>query len=450
VNVARIAFRNLTRQKKRSVLLGGAIAFGVMIITLIGSFTRGITDTAAANFTDILGGQIYVSGTELTESGAQISVVRDQDILEDALATIGTPITGRTLRSRTIAELIFGSKRTTTPIDGVDWADEPDLIEGLSLVSGAVSAGMAVNALVLPEYVANEIGVEAGEAVLLRTSTVTGQQNVAEFVVQAITSGDSMFSFSSAYADRTYLNGVIGLAPAEYQVLNLALEYPTDAAVATERLERYLSSIGRTEAIEESDGIAGMRSRMQGMAALMGGGSLFGSRVETADRWDGTRFSVLDINDMMESVTSVVDVLDTVSFVIFLVLILITMVGLLNTFRMVLIERTTEIGTMRAIGMHRTEVRNIFLSEALFLALAGAVAGLLVSFISGRILSVITFSPDSPIRFLLAGNTFAFPIVPRSIISTFIVITLATLFSAYFPARKAARLDPAVALRATY
>ena len=40
----RIAFRNLSRQKKRSFLLGGAIAFGVLIITLVNSFTAGLVE----------------------------------------------------------------------------------------------------------------------------------------------------------------------------------------------------------------------------------------------------------------------------------------------------------------------------------------------------------------------------------------------------------------------
>ena len=39
--VVRIAFRNTRRQARRSVLLGGAIAFGVMIITLVNAFTQG-------------------------------------------------------------------------------------------------------------------------------------------------------------------------------------------------------------------------------------------------------------------------------------------------------------------------------------------------------------------------------------------------------------------------
>ena len=451
MNVTKIAVRNITRQKKRSILLGGAIAFGVMIITLIGSFTRGVTDTASANFTDMLGGQIYITGQELTATGGQVSVVRDKEVLDEALVHAGARIAEKTYRSRTIGEIIFGSMSAPLSIEGVNWSDEPELIDRLDVKEGSISAAMPADSIILPEYTARDIGVQVGETVLVRTSTVTGQQNVGEFEVKAITAGDSMFSFSSAYAEKTYLNQLIGLEAENYQVLNISLVNPVTADAVTEELISYLRSIGRMEPEKEDEtGIRGMRSRMMGMAALMGGGSLFSSKVEEADRWEGTRFNVLNLSDMMEAVTSMVNVLNTVSYVIFIVLLVITMVGLLNTFRMVLIERTREIGTLRAIGMQRTEVRNIFLTEALVLALGGAFAGIVIAMVLSAILGVIPFSTESPLQFFLTDNTFAFPIVPASILMTLLIITLATLGAAFLPARKAARLDPAVALRTTY
>ena len=451
MNVTRIAIRNVARQKKRSILLGGAIAFGVMIITLIGSFSRGIADTATSSFDDLLGGQLYITGTELTDTGGQVSVVRDREVLIDALERLEEPIVDQTYRSRTIGEVIFGSKRSQISIEGVDWESEPSLIETIALRSGQISSDMPPEALVLPQYIADDVGVEIGENVLIRTSTVTGQQNVGEFEVTAISAADSMFSFTFAYASRAYVNSLIGLESDQYQVLNIGLQKPTAAGAATEKILEYFWSIGRAEAASpEETGVDGMMSRMQSMASLMGGGAYFSSRVDEDERWEGTRFTVLNIDDMMVTVTNMVSVLNTVSYVIFAVLMLITMVGLLNTFRMVLIERTEEIGTMRAIGMQRSDVRNIFLSEALVLAVGGALIGLVVALLLSAVISIIPFSADSPLQLFLADNRFAFPIVPSNIISTLIIIILGALGSAYMPARRAARLDPAVALRTTY
>ena len=451
MNVRRIAIRNITRQKKRSILLGGAIAFGVMIITLIGSFTRGVTNSASDNFTDMLGGQIYITGSELTATGGQMSVIRDTAVLDEALDTIGARIAEKTYRSRTIGEIIFGSKSAAISIEGVNWTDEPDLIDSLEIAEGEVNTAMAEDAIVLPEDTAADIGVHIGETVLVRTSTVTGQQNVGEFTLEAVTKSDSLFDFSSAYTGKSFLNALIGLDEENFQVLNISLANPVTADMVTDDLISYLRSEGRMEPeAEEEEGIAGMRSRMMGMASLMGGSAIFSSKIEENERWNGTRFSVLNISDMMEGVTSMVRVLNTVSYVIFLVLLIITMVGLLNTFRMVLIERTREIGTMRALGMQRKEVRNIFLTEAIVLAIGGAIVGIIIATLLSGIFGLIPISTDSPLQFLLSDGTFSFPFVLPSVLMTLAIITIATLAAAYLPARKAARLDPAVALRTSY
>ena len=452
MNILRIAVRNILRQKKRSFLLGGAIAFGVMIITIIGSFSRGITETAAANFTDILGGQLYITGQELTPTGGQVSVIREREVLEDALEAIEDDIAERTVRSRVFVEIIFGSKNENFSIEGVDWADEPELANGLTLSSGTISTDFKSRALVIPISTAEALGIEVGETALVRTSTVTGQQSVGEFEICAIIDDNTSLPVSSGYADRKYLNSIIGLGEDDYQTLNIALKNPSAADEATKRVLDFLSARGKTEPVstEEVGIMGGMRSRMASMGALMGGGAFFGSRVEESERWEGTRFSVLNINDTLEPVMSMVNVLNTVSYVIFIVLMFITMIGILNTFRMILIERTQEIGTMRAIGMQRSEVRNLFLSEALVLAIGGALFGIVIATVLNGVLGIIPFSTDSPMQFFLSGNTLAFPIVPASIIITFLIVSIITLTSAYLPARSAAKLDPAVALRTHY
>ncbi len=61
----------------------------------------------------------------------------------------------------------------------------------------------------------------------------------------------------------------------------------------------------------------------------------------------------MHINQIMEPVEQMVGVLNKVGLIIFLILLLVTMVGITNTFRMIMIERTREIGTMRAFGMQR-------------------------------------------------------------------------------------------------
>ncbi|MDP3178515.1 MAG: ABC transporter permease, partial [Spirochaetaceae bacterium] len=60
--IAKTAFRNLNRQKKRSFLLGGAIAFGIMIVTLINGFAGAFLGNISSNMAELFSGHVFVEG----------------------------------------------------------------------------------------------------------------------------------------------------------------------------------------------------------------------------------------------------------------------------------------------------------------------------------------------------------------------------------------------------
>jgi putative ABC transport system permease protein len=97
-------------------------------------------------------------------------------------------------------------------------------------------------------------------------------------------------------------------------------------------------------------------------------------------------------------------------------------------------ERTQEIGVRRAVGARRRDILLQFILEATSLSLVGGFIGSLVGLIGGFILSRLTGWPTaiSPLALLLAFGVAA---------------TVGIFFGAY-PARRAARLEPIVALRA--
>ena len=451
----RIAFRNTGRQKKRTVLLAGAIAFGVLVVTVLNGFTGGVSRNIERALTDLIGGHVYLSGTELTESRLIVKVIRDAvdaadpagsagsvnggSALADAVAAVDGQIAELNRRSRTLGTLIFGSKQVNQIIEGVDWVGEPGFLPSLSLTGGALPGPEARNALILPASAAERLRVAVGDQVLARVATVTGQQNVGEFVLAATIEESGITAFSSAFVRLDYLAELIATGAGEFQLLHLYLYDPRRADRVAEVLRARLPTAPEEEPAARDAG------GPPGPPGAFGGGV---SRL-AADQepWDGTRYEITTIDDVMAQASDLFRVLDIVSLVVFLILLTITMVGVVNTFRMVLLERIREIGTMRAVGMQRSAVRAIFLMEAGFIGLLGALAGLVLAAAAMLILSRFTLDTDSPLQFFLDGGRLSFAVPPLSVAANMAILLALSLLAAFIPARRAARVQPSVALR---
>jgi len=111
---------------------------------------------------------------------------------------------------------------------------------------------------------------------------------------------------------------------------------------------------------------------------------------------------------------------------------------------MSILERTREIGIMKAIGGSDADVRRIFLIEASVIGVLGGVAGLVLGWVVGR---VINFGANQYIvsQGGTAANLFSLPVwLIASALGFSIVVSLA---AGVYPASRAARLDPIQALR---
>ncbi len=432
----RIAFRNTGRQKKRTVLLAGALAFGVIVVTLLNGFTGGVSRNIERTLIDVIGGHVYVSGTELTESELIVNVVRDSDgpSLAAAVEEVEGHIAEVNRRSRTLATLIFGSKQSLQRLDGVDWAGEPSFFRSLKLMDGALPAPDARTALILPESAAERLLVAVGDQVLARLGTITGQQNVGEFVLAATFDDSGFTAFSAGFARLDYLGELIGMGAGEHQMLHLYLHDPRRSDQVAEVLRARLPTAPATAKENERGGPQWFDITVSRLA-------------DDEEPWEGTRYDVTTIDDVMSQFSDLFRVLDIGSLVVFLILLTITMVGVVNTFRMVLLERVQEIGTMRAVGMQRNAVRSIFLMEAGFIALLGAIAGLVLASVIMLIAGRIDLSTDSPFRFFLDDGRLTFAVPPLTMVTNVAILLVLSLGTAFIPARRAARLDPAAALR---
>lgn len=123
---------------------------------------------------------------------------------------------------------------------------------------------------------------------------------------------------------------------------------------------------------------------------------------------------------------------------------LIALLGMFNTLTVSLLERTREIGIMKAIGMKKSEVRFLFFFEAALMGLWGGIIGFLSGIIIGLVLTIA-------LNIFLVPPTRGFVFViyfswyyPFAIILLTIVISSLT---ALLPARRASRISPLNAIR---
>ena len=89
----------------------------------------------------------------------------------------------------------------------------------------------------------------------------------------------------------------------------------------------------------------------------------------------------------------------------------------------------------------------MFLYEALFLALGGAVAGIALALVAMGVISLFDFGMDSPAFIIMRNGHLSFFLPPLRAAANVLIIALLTLVAVASPAGKAAKLTPAEALR---
>jgi ABC-type antimicrobial peptide transport system permease subunit len=214
------------------------------------------------------------------------------------------------------------------------------------------------------------------------------------------------------------------------------------------------------------------------------------------ENWEGSYY---DVSTMYEAASFLIDMqrgLDIISLVAVMILFFVILIGVLNTLRMTIRERTREIGTIRSIGMQKEDVRTTFILETFYLTLFGCLAGIILGIIILNLFALIKIETDSMFGMLLLDKHINFVLflgrivniiilfsilalevivisfdrhIPRWIVSallvifillgfimsgsgsgilTFLILIINMLIAiAYFPARRAAEMSAASALR---
>jgi macrolide transport system ATP-binding/permease protein len=144
-------------------------------------------------------------------------------------------------------------------------------------------------------------------------------------------------------------------------------------------------------------------------------------------------FSVRNLSQIAETAESSSRIMALLLAAVASISLVVGGIGIMNILLVSVTERTREIGLRMAIGARRLHVLLQFLAEAVILSVTGGIAGILMGAAFSQSLSLVAGWPA--------------PISLTAIIGGFVFSAAVGIFFGYYPARKAARLDPIEALR---
>jgi len=398
-----IAFRNFTRNARRFLLLGLAVAAGFFFVCAMQSLVGGLSRQINIRGARYYGGHVIISrGKEIVE-GATLAE-QDRFIL-GALAASGVHPVAVSHRTHLGGEgVVFfnGESVTMRRVIGMDWDAEGSMIRRLQFVAGDPADMSQPGGALISEVTARRLGARVGDQITLQVSRDAGAINTVQLWVKAVFREVSIFGFYTLYMDRSVLDKALGFDPA------------------------YSATIGAY--LEDDRGVDGAAARI--------------------DKALGGRFTAQPVMNFMVEIRTLLDALSIVSYGILALLSVVIAVGILNLYRVLIYERYREIGTMRAIGIQRQQVRNLILCEALFIAISGIAAGFVLTIIVLSGLSLVPLSGSAGLDIFLDRGHLSWVMKSDIIGEDALLITLITLAGALSPARAAQKIEPVVALRA--
>ncbi|MBR0533599.1 MAG: ABC transporter permease [Bacteroidales bacterium] len=149
-------------------------------------------------------------------------------------------------------------------------------------------------------------------------------------------------------------------------------------------------------------------------------------------------FRVMSMDEILDTIEQVMNTLTLFLAAIAFISLIVGGVGIMNIMYVSVTERTREIGLRMSIGAKPNQILMQFLIEAVMISVTGGIIG---------ILSGVTLNGLISLILKMTGASMTMLISVKSIIVSFLVCTVTGIFFGWYPARKAARLDPIDALR---
>lgn len=400
--MARLALRNLSRNRRRTLLSAGIIALGCALSLIVLGFVERsrslIQETTVQQF-----GNLQIADPKLldgTAEGFDYLVAPAVRARVESLVRAERGVVGTTVQL-SISGLL-AVRRTTAVVRAVGVVPKNGVLDYDDLVvAGRGLKPDDVGAVLVGQTLADELGLRVGDFVNLTATTVAGAFNVSPLEVVGV------FRFSSAEVERSQV-----FVPLPFAHLLLATD-------GVDRIVVRLDRLGRTWA-----------------AARAIGGKLSAAGLPLAVRtWDV-------LSPFYRGLSGFFDLL--FGFLVAAVFILVFFI-VLQILTLSFLERTREVGTIRALGTRQGEVFGLFVEESLWLGLVGGGVGVVAGIGLALLFNAagVPWQPPGTVQAVTLGVDFTAPVI----LIPFLVSVVSTLASAFLPAYQATRVSVVDTLR---
>lgn len=400
----RLAWRNIWRHKRRTMIVVLAIGLGMAMMMMYDGLIAGFDQAIYGNAIRVLGGNIQVHAegySEKADNNPLLPMANEQSIIDAALAQPQVEAASRRITTGGLAT----SREGAFPVGIV--GIEPEKEQPVSLLAQNVVEGRYLtaadqDAVFIGKGLADAMGLEAGDRFTLAGKATHEQMRQRTMTVAGIFDVDM-----PEIEKRT-----VYISLAEAQDL-YGLDGPTEVMITLENLGQENAVIDAIQPATNGFEISSWETSFPELQAAL-----------------ETKGGVMDIFSV--------------------IIIIIAGIGILNLLLMAVYERTREIGLLGALGVKPRQISMLFLLEGGMMGLvgvaAGVVMGLLLNFVLGQVgIDYSKFAGMTEYLALISGRIYPTLGVDK-LLQRGLTVLIISVLAAFIPAREAAQNEPAEAL----
>ena len=424
-----IAARSLRQHTKRNIFLGFALAAVAALLVLFMGVIGGIRTAMMESATTVLSGHVNVGGFFKVSAGTSAPLVTEVPKVLADVKRLVPELDFATIRGRGYAKAVSDSGSMDLVLAGVQIADERGFRRVVQVSEGDLDELAEPGTLLLFDKQAERLRVKVGDAVTLSAPTARGINNTLDVRVVAIAKSVGLLSSWVGFLPEESVRRLYQLSPTTTGAIHLYLKDPAASPQVASRLIDDLRQAGYR--VMDHDPQPYWMKLFDGV---------------NAEDWTGQKLDITSWQDEVSFLEFILKIVEGLAGLLVTVLVLIVIVGIMNTLWIAIRERTREIGTLRAIGMQRTQVGRLFVLEAALLAFLGSSAGALAGVAAAAGLNAADLRVGEGLQMLLLQDRLVLALGLGQVVSYIVWLVVLTAVAALFPALRAARLRPVTAM----